>query len=258
MIHRSIHSRSAVACLSLFVLMAALPAAASAPAHTYPRIINGQPVAVRSSPIVEVRRSFQGAVALCSAVVIAPRAVLTAAHCVQAPRRTVRVIRGGRSYAVRAVKIDPDFSVAPSGLPANDLAVLQLSRRIPGPRLSLLVSREVQVGDTVTIIGYGITETGQVGLLRQGQIQVSAVTPQHVVTAFNLPTESDTCNGDSGSPAILSYTDGNGIGHTGIVGITSTGTSPTCALGDLTFFINTQNPSVVNYITGNAPATGLS
>ena len=166
----------------------------------------------------------------------------------------MKVVANGVTYAVQKVSTHPLVRQdAGTGLIHYDVAVLTLSRPIHVPTLSLMTSRPIKSGNSITIVGYGLDEFGNAGSLRTGTTSVDGVTSEYVITVFNGSSESDSCNGDSGGPAILSYTDSKGRVRKGIVGITSAGTSTNCTTGDETFYINTQARSVKSYISKQAP-----
>lgn len=160
---------------------------------------------------------------------------------------------GNRAHSVQRVAIHPDVAVdAMNGIVYNDVAVLRLRTRASGRVLPLLLSKEVEVGDEVSIFGYGLDELQNVGYLRRGKTAVESVSASHVVTRYR-GFDSDTCSGDSGGPAIHQYIDSDGVKRRGIVGITSTGTLADCSIGDQSYFINLQDPTVFNFIVEHAP-----
>ncbi len=136
----------------------------------------------------------------CSGVVVAPRVVLTAAHCAKpGPGGTVgdaqivdtwidRYDDGSVDHDLAALRLDRDLDVAPLAIGAPVL------------------------GAVVRLVGFGADANGVRGVKRQLATTVSAVTARTLVAGGLGAT---TCVGDSGGAAI----DGSGA----LVGIVSAG-----------------------------------
>jgi hypothetical protein len=147
--------------------------------------------------------------ALCTGSLIAPRAVLTARHCVETAEGTPMepthvgtgtTSAGGRTYAnVTAVrKID-------GGTWADqDIAVLILDRE--GDLTPYAWGGAVAVGDGVVGVGFGQTDldAGDSGTKRRGESSVASVSGNVFTTTGSLG-----CYGDSGGPA---FVDGRVVG----------------------------------------------
>lgn len=173
-----------------------------------------------------------GAVALirdgrvyCSGALIAPRVVLTAAHCL-ASRRPDSVfvgadpLQGGEFVAVIDTRVHPQFVLASL---SNDIGLVLLERPIgvaPWPLWSQPFDDSFR-GRTLRLVGYGLTSSSDVAPPRKRQ-GVSVISG---FTAFDFtfhPTPSQTCSGDSGSPGLMTL-DGTEY----LVGVTSRG-DPSC------------------------------
>jgi V8-like Glu-specific endopeptidase len=147
---------------------------------------------------------------LCTGTLIAPRVVLTAAHCVE--RSTVAAafeVRFGpqtndpsNTYVVVTdVLLHPKYDVATH---EYDVALLRLSddavpTPVPLPAKPIDASA---IGSIARIVGYGVTEDPKSipGTKREGTTKVSEVTP----TSFTATASpSMTCHGDSGGPVFL-------------------------------------------------------
>jgi hypothetical protein len=103
-----------------------------------------------SDTVVSVRGS-----AVCTGTALAGTSdVVTAAHCVLDPDGAVTdaisVLRGGRSYAPRAVLVDLAHHTSPS--PRTDAAILVMDQTIPGPSATL--GGAFPVGGAVTLVGF--------------------------------------------------------------------------------------------------------
>ncbi len=220
-------------------------------------IINGSEISASHSSIVQVLFEKGGDFYICTGSIITPKAILTAAHCVSKAPSKMLVVIAGKYFEVKKVKIHPNRHQGVFGIIYNDIAILKLKKFTTKPRLSLLVSQEPPADTSVSIVGYGLNEYGDIGVLREGSTTVVAVSKDFVVTEFLSGDQSNSCSGDSGGPAIYSYVDDVGSTRSGIVGTTSTGTSDNCGLGDTTFYINVQSPEVLSFIQKYAPKVDL-
>jgi len=122
----------------------------------------------------------------CSGVAVAPRVVVTAAHCAQP---------GPGGTAGGATIVDTWIDRYADGTVARDLAAVRLDRDLPA---SVAISAPVE-GTHVRLVGFGADEVGTRGAKRTVDAVVGAVTPRTLRAGMAGAT---TCTGDSGGAAL--------------------------------------------------------
>ncbi len=210
-------------------------------------VIGGQQAPVGAWPfaaaLIDASTSDTLAGEICGAVVVSPREVLTAAHCVTVdgsakPRKRALDVVAGRlrlrgASAARVhvvdVRIHPGFN---PGTLANDLALLQLAHAVAGSA-RLDDGSAAIVGSTALALGWGSTTPSAAGefpdALRQTAIGVEpdAACSDVYGAGYDAATMlcagvpqggRDTCQGDSGGP-LVAGAPGNGV----VIGFTSFG-----------------------------------
>ncbi len=212
----------------------------------------------------------------CTGSVVAPRLVLTAAHCVlseaghiQSPAN-FRVVTGlsdlkqltpANVSLVDEALVAPGFSVSTL---RPDAALLVLQAPVSAPAIPLASSTDAglySAGTPIAIAGWGLTSgtsTRTPTVLRKGKtvIQSSAYCRRKVgriasgyssaaqLCAASAPKfEVSSCNGDSGGPGIAMRPDGTSVQ----VGVISYGVVGGC---------NTHSPEVQTRVDGVSPWIG--
>ena len=214
------------------------------------KIIDGTACDPTSSPVVEVLINFaDGSGGLCSGTMLDSTHVLTAGHCFENPVSAVEADNGIQGSVASGFVVHPQFATDPTtGVLTNDVAIVTLANPLTLPSLPILRSREAASGDQIEIYGYGKDENGNIQVLKGGFMQVTDVSENSILAIFT-GSESDTCNGDSGGPAV----DVNSNGAYGVAGTTSTGTSATCSTGDQSLFMNMFDDTIFNFIVEQVP-----
>lgn len=247
---------SALGCALLVAL--ALPAAASAEATAGASIVGGRAATIEEFPSLSYIEAHQGKHGFaCTGTVVAPRVVLTAAHCVEEVENGT--ITPPSEYALSTGIADPTkanpenvFHVVANhvfpgfdpGVLHGDAAILILDRPTTAPSLAMAGSADAALyggGAEVRLAGWGLTSASakeQPTNLRMTSMLVQTASscrkstrsfyrsfsPARQVCLIAADRASGGCFGDSGGPAIAQRADGTPVE----LGITSTG-GPSCS-----------------------------
>jgi hypothetical protein len=181
-------------------------------------VIDAEAIVGRSEPaganadgvVMVLSRGAEGS-GFCTGVVLSARVVLTAAHCLRAPGDTLVLYRDDAgqpiTVAIAATATHPRYhaDAIKRRVVSIDLGLLQTATALP-PRFrpTLLADRAVEIGESTTLVGFGVAREGEPktgGTARATALRVRAPASALLLWAED-PRQGGAggCTGDSGAP----------------------------------------------------------
>ena len=149
---------------------------------------------------------------------IQPDWIITAAHVCNPDYVGTEITIDGTVYPIKQVVVHPDFDDSRSI--ANDIALIQLEKSVPGATLAKLYRKDDEVGKEIIFVGTGYAGTGDKGMTdgninkdrqkRAAQNKIDGVRQDGFIrftfddpaSGNALPLEGISGPGDSGGPAL--------------------------------------------------------
>lgn len=221
------------------------------------KIANGEVCSVSGpSPLTRLLVNTLQGQGVCTGVIIDNDKVLTAAHCFEGTVLSVSIettsgpVPASRFVFPNSYRFE-QTNQGPLGF--DDVAIVFASRDMGIQPMPILVTQSPGVGEAAFVGGFGENAPGSLDQLpRAGNVIVTDVSTDHITIRFE-GNQAHPCQGDSGGPLVI---DRDGVKFiTGVVSQSAPGVPADriCRPGDITIYANVRAPSILGFLSTNAP-----
>lgn len=193
----------------------------------------------------------------CTAIIVSPSKIVSAAHCFDEFVFRARLIAGEESREVVRVVNHPEARYSENRF-EHDIAVADLESPLSFRVKSVTLAPQPQIGELIYIFGYGRINVSSDIEVRNDQLFGGMMTVSEVndlfFDALYDEQSANTCRGDSGGPA---YIFDAASGRLMLSGFVSSGTIESCTTGDVSVFTNLANLSNRAFLLREAPEISL-
>jgi hypothetical protein len=152
--------------------------------------------------------------------------ILTAAHCVQGYGLTTILVErnDGRIFASERFMASPEYNPF---LNMGDAGIILLKEDIDRKAIPLMVSKTVEPGEPTLLGSFGITVESEETPFRVGDLLVSDVNPEFIVTRYTgLTKDYYPCFGSSGGGLLGTVIENGKVKEYGLIGLVHAGNIP--------------------------------
>ncbi|MBW2734448.1 MAG: trypsin-like serine protease [Deltaproteobacteria bacterium] len=141
---------------------------------------------------------------VCTATLVGPRTLLTATHCLKdEPLNFFQL--AGKLHVVEGFSRRDDWQPTVT-IHLHDIGLAHLKDPINDVQIAYLASRPPEVGEEVTLVGFGVTSSGlevpDAGRKRVARNKVDVAGEEDFEISGSGEGEGNICAGDSGGPAL--------------------------------------------------------